>query len=287
MNPQVFDLPTLQAWMQSALMDAAAPTAEPPVRIEDVITASHQQTSRERFNVYANAYQARLVECLREEFATLCKFLEQDVFDGLATAYLQAHPSQSYTLADLGRQFPQFMQQAAEALEDDTNEGTEPTAGGTRFLVELATLERLYAEVFDGPGIEGLPLITPDDLKNIHPDAWPQVRFEPAPCLRLMEFHYPVHEFITACRHGTEPPVPDPYPTFLAVTRRQYIVRRVSLTEQQYQLLNLLSQGQPLGVALETVADNCEDFESFAKDIQQWFRDWTASGFFHRICEAS
>jgi hypothetical protein len=287
MNPQAFDLSTLQAWMQSVLMDGAVPTAEPPVRIEDVITASHQQTSRERFNVYANAYQARLVECLREEFATLCKFLEQDVFDGLANAYLQAHPSQSYTLADLGRRFPQFMQQAAAALEDDNSEDSEQTTSGTQFLIELATLERLYAEVFDGPGIEGLPLITPNDLKNIQPDVWPQVRFEPVPCLRLMEFHFPVHEFITACRHGTEPPVPEPRPTYLAVTRRQYIVRRVSLTGQQYQLLSLLSQGERLGSALEIVAASCEDFESFAKEIQQWFRDWTASGFFRQIHQES
>ncbi len=279
MSNQLFDLQTLQTWMQAVLMET-----DTPHQIEEIITASQQQTSRERFHVYANAYQARLVECLREEFATLCKFLEPDVFDGLATAYLQAHPSQSYTLADLGKQFPQFMRESAAALADGESDSTDT---GTQFLIELATLERLYAEVFDGPGIEGLPLITPDDLKNISPEAWPQVRFEAAPCLRLIEFAYPVHEFVTACRHGTEPPVPEPRHTWLAVTRRQYIVRRVSLTEQQFQLLSLLSQGLPLGEALDTVAAACDDVEVFAKDIQQWFQEWTASGFFLRIRNAA
>ncbi|MDB5336950.1 MAG: hypothetical protein JWN70_2569 [Planctomycetaceae bacterium] len=278
MSALPFDLQTLQTWMQAVLMET-----DTSQRIEDVITASEQQTSRERFHVYANAYQARLVDCLREEFATLCKFLDQDVFDGLATAYLQAHPSQSYTLADLGKQFPQFMSETAAALADVADGESESDGTGTQFLVDLATLERLYAEVFDGPGIEGLPLITPDELKNIGPEAWPQVRFEAAPCWRLIEFAYPVHEFVTACRHGTEPPIPEPRHTWLAVTRRQYIVRRVSLTEKQFRLLSLLSQGLPLGEALDTVAASCEDVDAFAKDIQQWFQEWTTSGFFLRI----
>ena len=277
MSSLPFDLRTLQTWLQSVLMDADSPPAFTPVRIEEVITASQQQTSRERVHVYYNAYQARLVECLREEFVTLCKFLEQDVFDSLATAYLQAYPSQSYTLADLGAKFPLFLHEAAEGF---ANADSESADGGTQFLIDLATLERLYAEVFDGPGIEGLPLITPDDLENISPDAWPQVRFAAAPCLRLIRFDYPVHEFVTACRHGIEPPVPEPHPTWLAVTRRQYIVRRVSLTEPQFQLLTLLSQGLTLGVALDTVATSIDDVESFAKDVQQWFQEWTASGFF-------
>lgn len=277
MSSLPFDLRTLQTWLQSVLMDADSPPGFTPVRIEEVITASQQQTSRERVHVYYNAYQARLVECLREEFVTLCKFLEQDVFDSLARAYLQAYPSQSYTLADLGAKFPLFLHEAAEGF---ANADSESADGGTQFLIDLATLERLYAEVFDGPGIEGLPLITPDDLKGISPDAWPQVRFVAAPCLRLIRFDYPVHEFVTACRHGAEPPVPEPHPTWLAVTRRQYIVRRVSLTEPQFQLLTLLSQGLTLGVALDTVASSIDNVESFAKDVQQWFREWTACGFF-------
>ena len=83
MNLPPFDLPALQNWMQSAMMNAGA--AE--VGIDDVITASRQQTSRERLDIYSHAYQARLLECLREEFPTLCKFLGEDVFNNLAAAF--------------------------------------------------------------------------------------------------------------------------------------------------------------------------------------------------------
>lgn len=280
MSTSPFDLETLQRWMQSQLMEADLTGGIAPVAIEDVITASPSQTSQQRFDVYAYAYQARLVECLREEFATLCQFLGQDVFDGLAVAYLQAHPSQSYTLADLGARFPAFMQQAAAALTDEADNESETAENGSQFLIELATLERLYAEVFDGPGIEGLSLISPDELKKISPDQWPEVRFEAAPCLKLMEFAYPVHEFVTACRQGSEPPVPEPRPTRLVVTRRQYVVRRVPVAETQFRLLGLLSNGMPLGEALETTAANGDDIDGLVKDVQQWFYEWTASGFF-------
>jgi hypothetical protein len=282
MTSQPFDLHTLQSWMQSLMLDTADTQSDrAAASVDEVITASSQQTSRQRLEVYCNAYQARLLECLREEFATLSQFLGQDVFDSLALAYLEAHPSQSYTLAQLGAAFPQFLQDTADSAV--TVDSSESPFSGTQFLIDLATLERLYAEVFDGPGIEGLPLIIAEALQTISPAAWPEVRFEPAPCLRLVEFAYPVHEFVTACRHGTEPPIPEPHHTRLAVTRRQYIVRRVVLSEQQFHLLHLLSQGVPLGSALDEVAVQCEDIEAFTHDITHWFQDWTAAGFFQAI----
>ena len=252
--------------MQSVMLETGPPPAG--ASIEDVITASRQQSSRERLDVYCNAYQLRLLECLRDEFATLGKFLGDDVFNALAAAYLQAHPSRSHTLSQLGANFPGFLSNSAAAFE------------GSQFLIDLATLERVYAEVFDGPGVEGLPLITPADLRAIRPDQWPGVRFKPAPCLRLLEFKYPVHEFVTACRHAGEPTVPDSVPTWLAVTRRQYIVRRVPLSEPQFALLKLLSTGHPLGDALDQVATLHDDLEDFAQHIQNWFREWTAAAFF-------
>lgn len=283
MNSHSFDLATLQSWMQSVMLDSESRRLDGGVaNVDEVITASRQQTSRERLDVYRNAYQARLMECLREEFATLNQFLGEEAFIGLAVAYLQACPSRSYTLADLGARFPQFLRDSAPTAEDDI--ATEADgAQMVQFLVDLATLERVYAEVFDGPGIEGLPLISTEFLRTLDPANWAEVRFEPAPCLRLVELAFPVHEFVTSCRQGTEPPPPEHQETWLAVTRRQYIVRRAALTRQQFQLLRLLSQGVPLGAALDDVADACTDVDAFSKDLERWFQEWTGAGYFQAI----
>ena len=84
----------------------------------------------------------------------------------------------SYTLAQLGANFPRFL---AETQPDSEGEAAE----WGDFLVDLATLERIYSEVFDGPGSEGQSPLTPGDLEDIPPEIWPDVKLIPVPSLRL------------------------------------------------------------------------------------------------------
>src|SRR5690348_9320961 len=69
-----------------------------PEDVEKVVTRSISQTSVERLSIYANAYYARLLECLGEEFPVLKQTLGEETFDAFAFDYLQQYPSQSYTL---------------------------------------------------------------------------------------------------------------------------------------------------------------------------------------------
>ena len=62
-------------------------------QVEQVVDPSKRRTSIERIEVYANAYYARLLECLRDEFPALFHAVGEEVFDGLAFGYLQAYPS--------------------------------------------------------------------------------------------------------------------------------------------------------------------------------------------------
>ena len=72
---------------------------------------------------------------------------------------------------------------------------------------------------------------------------------------------------------------------WLAVTRRDYIVRRHDLSERQYVLLSALQSGQPIGSAIERVVDRFPalDLAQFANDLGEWFRNWAAEGFFQRV----
>src|SRR5271170_7709909 len=90
-----------------------------PDRVEDVVDPSKRRTSVERLEVYANAYYARLLECLRDEFPALLHAVGDDVFDGLAFGYLQAYPSTSYTLSNLSRNFAQFLEETRPRDDDD------------------------------------------------------------------------------------------------------------------------------------------------------------------------
>jgi hypothetical protein len=262
-----------------------------PDRVEQVVDPSKRRTSIERIEVYANAYYARLLECLRDEFPALLHAVGEEIFDGLAFGYLQAYPSTSYTLANLGGHFVQFLEETRPRDEEDTE--TRPTDEGEEcpswpdFMIDLARLERTYSEIFDGPGTERLKLLGAEDIQSIQPDEWPSARLVPVACLRLLFLRYPVQEYATGVRKKADPPFPDPQPTWLAVSRIDYVVRRWTLSQVQYDLLAALIAGQTVGQAIEqaalSVSQNGDSLEEFAADLRSWFQEWSSAGFFQTI----
>ena len=307
--PQPLELDRVQRWMQAVIthpQGAAAGIDAPSAReqidcststVHRVIQPSQALTSIERLHVYASAYFARLLECLRSEFPALLHALGEETFDAFAFGYLQQYPSTSYTLANLGARFPQYLAEtrpesgaALRVAQHDVGvqalacheqpEGWTPT--WPQFLIDLAVLERTYSEVFDGPGWEGQPLLSADTLAQILPQQWEHARLRPVPCLRLLAFGFPAHEYASAVRRGEPAELPASRPTWLAVTRRDYIVRRTPLLRVQYELLAVLCAGEPLGGAIARACATVEP-QASAADVQQWFRQWTAAGYFLNV----
>jgi len=252
----------------------------PPEQLESIVLPSTRQSSLDRLQIYANAYYARLLECLREEFPALVHALGAEVFDGFAFGYLQEYPSESYTLANLGRHFPQYL------TETRPEELTEPENGPSwaDFLIDLATVERTYSEVFDGPGIESRATLQVSDLENVSPEQWPNSRLVPVPCLRLLTLRYPVHLYISAVRHQTEAVIPEPEPTCLVVTRREFLVRRAAVSRSEFELLQALVAGETIGSAIGQAAQVHGDEGAYLADhLHQWFRNWTESVYFQAV----
>jgi hypothetical protein len=114
------ELKLIQRWMQAVIMHPGGVTAginstqaqsEIGVtsnEIERLVERSRNLSSIERLEVYGNAYHARLLECLRDEFPGLVHAAGEEAFDALAFGYLQSYPSQSYTLSNLAH-FPRYL----------------------------------------------------------------------------------------------------------------------------------------------------------------------------------
>lgn len=287
MNDAPRQLVELQHWMQAVIthpdgvaagIDSAAARAQidvSPEDVETVVTRSRSLTSVERLHIYANAYYARLLECLAEEFPAVVHAVGDDAFGGLAFGYLQDFPSTSYTLGDLGSRFPDYL---AETRPPRENEQGGPDWAD--FLIDVARLHRLYSEVFDGPGLEGRALLQPDDLLAVPAERWDRVRFEFAPCFRLGTFQFPAHEYISAVRREQEAEIPEPADTFLAISRLDYRVRRWSLDREQHALLSTLASGRPLGDAIAATIAIGADLDSIAARLRDWFVEWSAGRFF-------
>lgn len=297
-----FSLSDLQQWMQTAIVHpggvvVGAQATDANVEIESLIAPSQALSAIERLAIYNRSYFARLLECMRAEYSVLAAALGEELFDGFALGYLQEYPSTSYTLGNLGERFPQYLAETRprgerEYVKQDTQApgrsdgfGIRPTEeeGGEwpEFLIDLARLERTINVVFDGPGAEGLRLLDHARLAAIPPDRWPDARLECVPCLRLLALSYPINDCFTAIRRGEEPEMPERRASFLAVTRRDYRVHRYPLTAAQFELLQSLLTGKTVGEAIARAAalSDVPD-DRFARELRDWFFQWTAAGFF-------
>jgi hypothetical protein len=193
---------------------------------------AHGWAARDRLAVYANGYRMRLLECLRSEFSALQRLLGEPLFEGFALDYLRARPPTSYTLHELGARFPEHL---ARTRPDADSAQREPWID---FMIDLARLERLIHEVYDGPGDERRP-----------PDA---------PCaaarsLRLVRSSHAVHLYLTDQRHGSAG-ISAPKSVYLAVLRRDYLVRLEALTPAEFGLLQRVVAGELTGVLAEVTA---------------------------------
>lgn len=276
-------LSDIQRWMQSVITEPGgvsagieSPTAREIIdvsveQIESVIRPSRQLDSVSRLHVYGHAYFARLIECLEGEFPAVKHVLGEDMFRSFALSYLHERPSRSYTLSELGREFPDFLKTTRPAELAD--------GGWADFLIDLAQLEWTYSQVFNGPGIEQIRTLQTEDLQHIGPEIWSRCRLNPIPCLRLEQYGFPVHEYASAIRKQQEPEgFPAAERTWLVITRRDYIVRRTPVSEAEFAVLGWLCEGLEIE---ETIERAIETFSGqIEPDIPEWFRDWATAGYF-------
>jgi hypothetical protein len=131
----------------------------------------------------------------------------------------------------------------------------------------LARLERLFAEVYDGEGTEGEPVLTAADLPEVPDRAWLDTVLRPVPCLRLLASSFPVGRYLTAVRRGEHPELPDPADTFVVLVRRDYAVRLIDLDRSGFAVLSAIAAGTPLGVA-------------GGESVWELVRGWAGRGFF-------
>lgn len=288
-------LTEIQRWMQAVIThpegvaagaDSDAARREIEIGrgdIESVIQPSRQMTAEERLSIYGNAYFARLLECLWTIFPLVARTIGNEAFDELGMGYLQRYPSRSYTLDRLGDRFMDYLAESRPDLDADG----QPTERWPDFLIDLARVEWEIDEVFDGPGVEGRPLLSAEALQAVEPARWPGARLVPVPCLRLLAFNFPVNDYYTAMRQAADadaPEIPEPAVTFLALTRRSFVVRRHALSKAQYRLLGRLMAGDTIGAAISHLAGGADsDLETLAADLRAWFHAWTAAGFFMSV----
>jgi len=279
-------LRVVQQWLQSVLQHPAGVMAGAQAMqdqiasadISRVITSSARQTPAERLAIYGRAYWARLLDCLSAEFPAVKVAAGDEAFTGFAAGYLQARPSTSHSLSDLGGGFSQYLSETRP-----TRSTVESLPDYADFLIDLAALERCYSEVFDLAGPERTTSLSSAAVAAISPAEFATSRLQLHATVRLMALRFPCQEYASAVRQSRELRIPAPRPSWLIVYRQNYVVRRWSVPRWQFELLAGLRAGDEFTTALARAVQADDVPLSLETELRACLTRWTAAPLFRGI----
>jgi hypothetical protein len=210
-----------------------------------------------RWRVYAEAYEARLVGVLADDYPATRAWLSPERFAALAARYLRECPSRHPNLNRLGERFPAFLRRRHDVAD---------------FARHLARLELAITCAFDAPAAQALPTVLPGPL----PAITLRTRLRVHPSVRLLRLPGAVVDHFEAWREGRIPTVAadrstSPVVDLLVVRTSQQVLHR-RLPRTAAAVLRALQRGRPLGQALDKVAASAP--------VADWFARWRAAGVF-------
>ena len=148
-------LAELQQRFQEAVLRATLPG--------ELFTAAEPHQLGGGYDLYVQAYRARLAAALRDNFPVLHRALGDDAFATLAQSYIDCHPSPFRSIRWFGHALADFLAGTVERLPHPA-------------LVDLARMDWALRAAFDAA--DAVPL-TLSDLASLRPEDWPALRLQP------------------------------------------------------------------------------------------------------------
>jgi hypothetical protein len=248
------------------------------------IKPNDRLTSFERLEIYNRQYWFRIISAFAEDFPGLAAVVGDAAFERLTRAYLSDHPSQSFTLRNLGSQLESWL-------------AAHPEYAGKKLdlALDVVRLEWAYIEAFDNVEERALTLA---DLGQL--DGESQLSLQPH--VRLLHLLHPVDDFVidvhrrqasqsvasnavTEVRHARRRRLPalKRKEIYLSVHRFDNSVYYKQLEHEEYELLRGMDEGKTLGEALDhAFASSTIPEKERPTRVQTWFAGWAELGWFCR-----
>jgi hypothetical protein len=218
--------------------------------------------------IYHNAYKARLLEVLRNDFPTILHWLGDEEFDDLAMAYIRRYPSAHYSLRWLGKGFEGFVR------EHLVPEQSAP-------LAELIALEWAFTLAFDAPADEPLTI---DAVAALAPEEWPELRVKAVPSLQWLGCRFNSLALWRSVKEKADFPesMALDIPQACLIWRNQLICSYRSLDSAQATALDgLLNQGWSFA---ELCAELAVTYgEGAPLQAVTWLKQWIQEGLLVRL----
>ena len=224
--------------------------------------------SAAQLDIYADMYFHRLRDCLAEDFPVLVARLGDARFHNLVTDYLLAHPSTHFSLRELGRALPDFLD--SHALERDF-----PA------LTDLARLEWARADVFDDADAAPLSREEVLELGAAEPEESGLTLIPAARLLRLDASVLPLWKQFDAGEEANSAAGPRGETSAVRVWRKGFAIFHRSMQPDEERCLEALASGgaslaelgEILAEAEPPDAPETQLAQRFAALLDLWARD--------------
>jgi hypothetical protein len=251
--------------------------------VQGFIKPGDRLTAFERLEIYNRQYWFRLKDCFYEDYVGLHSILGNRRFEQLACAYLAKHPSQSYTLRNLGQHLAPFLEAEPKWILPHR-----------QLALDMARLEWAHVEAFDN---EARPSLKFDALSETD---FAQIRLPLQPHLTLLKLGYEVDHFLIELKQGaglrgeaSQARSADnirmtlqmtqklqPKIIHLAVHRQADGVFYKRLQPDQYRILAALRAEATLEEAFAEIIESGPAIADLGMQIKAWFADWASLGWF-------
>jgi hypothetical protein len=254
-------------------------------RAGEYVKPNDRLNGRERLEIYNRQYWYRILDSLWEDFPGLRAIVGDGAFERICRGYLTDHPSQSFTMRDLGCNLEGWLRR-------------RPAYGADRqaLALDMVRLEWAHIVAFDGPAEKPLG---PEDLLELSP----ALRMNLQPHITLLDLHHPVDDLRIRISRDADLHAPAsnavPAPKHSATKRRSAPRRKASifvavhrqhdsvyyrrLAREEFKILNAIKMNDPIRAAIDAgFRGSSLSAEGYQTRIGEWFSVWAELGWLCR-----
>jgi len=227
----------------------------------DWIAASSRGLSSEfRVSIYHNAYRVRLAETLLDTFEHTANYITVELFETLAYAYIEKHPSTNTNIGMYGQHFPDYLKQELPSCQE---------------VFEIAMMDWLLRRAFDGP--DSLAL-TKHRLESIVASGADISLLKLVPTVCLYSQQWNSLDIWHAANHDITTPVAItlPEPITVMIWRKETSPHFRSLSSIETKAVELLQSGQSIESLCEILNKQFPGLDiatEFGKLLVRWLDD--------------
>lgn len=250
-------LAQLQADFQASILNSDADLFKKKV-VDDAKVGAEK-----RLNIYADAYRLRIIEALATAYPKLHSLLGDDLFDNTVRQYIDQYPSKYRNMRWVGDKMSEHLQNVLPE---------HPIAA------ELADFEWALGLAFDAKDV---PVVGIDQLSEIAPETWGDLRFSLHPSVQLLDLHWNVVPVWQALDAEQAPPTLTQHHMPCLVWRTDLNSHYRSLDAQEFSALLQLKSGANFGSLCESLFDSLG--ESATQQAAQYLASWLQAGLISQI----